>query len=197
MHCIILSQLNTQYWHGLHSGALTRSGIHRQYFWTWNCTFLKQDVLPIYCMAVKYGWSPETWLQNLELLLLPHVIGSCWTSNVLALALSYCVISCQLKFLGMPTFCAWRRMDQLTFYFVWAHPPLSPPPPHHEKKLPGRLHKYFSSQVQEWIDPNFFMTSCALPKTKPAGDDFQLTALWLTDDDESYLDFMEHFSARP
>ena len=102
----------------------------------------------------------------------------------------------QLSYYGMATFCAWRRMDQLTFYFVSAQPPPLPPP-HHGKRLPGRLHKSFSSQLQEWIDPNFFMTSCALPKTKPAGDKFHLTALWLTDDDEIYLDFMEHFSARP
>ena len=27
----------------------------------------------------------------------------------------------QLSYCGMATFCAWRRMDQLTFYFVWAH----------------------------------------------------------------------------
>ena len=28
------------------------------------------------------------------------------------------------------------------------------------------------------------MISCALPKTKPVGDDLQLTALWQTDDDD-------------
>ena len=35
----------------------------------------------------------------------------------------------QLSYCGMATFCAWRRMDQLTFYFVWAHPPPPFPPP--------------------------------------------------------------------
>ena len=45
--------------------------------------------------------------------------------------------------------------------------------------------------------PNFFYDTVhkMLPKTKPAGDDFPLTALWLNDDDESYFWILWSISA--
>ena len=76
-------------------------------------------------------------------------------------------------------------------------PPPLPPLPTAGKDSQGDCMSPFPANSRNGLMQIFFMTSCALPETKPAGDDFQLTALWLTDDDESYLDFTEHFSARP
>ena len=70
------------------------------------------------------------------MLLPPNAIGSCWTSNVLTksqITKSTISMALALRYCGMATFCAWRRMDQLTFYFVWAHPPPFPPSPPREK----------------------------------------------------------------
>ena len=59
--------------------------------------------------------------------------------------------------------------------------------PSHGRKPPGRPQKSFFSQVQECTDPRISkrLTSCALPKTEPVGDDLQSSALWSTDDDVS------------
>ena len=56
--------------------------------------------------------------------------------------------------------------------------------PSHGRKPPGRPQKSFFSWVQGCTDPRISkrLTSCALPKTEPVGDDLQSSALWSTDD---------------
>ena len=39
------------------------------------------------------------------------------------------------------------------------------------------------------------MTTCALPKTEPLGDDLQSTAPWLTSDDDDDDDLRSHINA--
>ena len=58
----------------------------------------------------------------------------------------------------------------------------------HGWRSPRRRRKSFSSQVQQiWIERKSIsqgIISCALPKTKPVGDDLWSTCLWPTDDDD-------------
>ena len=63
-------------------------------------------------------------------------------------------------------------------------------PPTVKKKTPGRPQKSFFSEVQECTDPciSKSLTSYALAKTEPVGDDLQSTALRSTQDDDDDVD---------
>ena len=89
----------------------------------------------------------------------------------------------QLSYCGMATFCAWRRMDQLTFYFVWAHPPppLPPAPPNHGKRLPGRLHKSFPAKSRNGSTQFFLWHRAHCPRPSQLKTTFNwLLSGWTT-----------------